>query len=347
LDVPAPTLRAAMDTLGFVQVDPLNVCGRMHDLILRHRVAGYREGDLHRFTHAPDRPSFEHHLPDQGILAVFPTEAWPFVKAAMLERRDQLRKGLLRVLTADDPGLARKILREIERRGPLSSDEIEHDGRAITGWGTAGNAVKVMLERLFVHGHVLLCERRGFRRVYDLPERVLPAAVLALKNPGARELARWSALTRLRQRRLVTLSALHRKAIGEEAVEVRVPGCARLYVLRADLPLLAAARTEEPPPPPEPLLLAPLDPLVYDRRVTRELWGLDYTWEAYTPIEKRRRGHYSLPVLSGLELVGTVDPKADRPRGRLRVSGRRIRKGAAIAGGVASLAAFLGLRPPR
>lgn len=73
LDTPAPDLRTCLDHHGFVQIDPINVCGRMHDLILRNRVKGYGEGDLHRGIHASTRLGFEHHLPGAtSILVAYP-----------------------------------------------------------------------------------------------------------------------------------------------------------------------------------------------------------------------------------------------------------------------------------
>ncbi len=93
-----------------------------------------------------------------------------------------------------------------------------------------------------------------------------------------------------------------------------------------------------------PLLLAPLDPLIYDRRITSALWGFDYTWEVYTPAHKRVRGYYAFPVLSGHELVGHVDPKADTKAGKLQIVSRAVRRGHSVAPSVKSLAAFLGLR---
>jgi uncharacterized protein len=96
--------------------------------------------------------------------------------------------------------------------------------------------------------------------------------------------------------------------------------------------------------PKSPLLLAPLDPLIYDRRVTSALWNFDYIWEVYTPPHKRTRGYYALPVLSGDELVGHVDPKADTKAGKLEIISRSVRRGHPAAPAVKSLARFLGLR---
>jgi uncharacterized protein YcaQ len=91
-------------------------------------------------------------------------------------------------------------------------------------------------------------------------------------------------------------------------------------------------------------LLAPLDPLVYDRRLASALWGFDYTWEVYTPAHKRVRGYYALPVLVGSELVGHIDPKADRARRKLVIVSRRIRRGYKVAPAVDEFARWLGLK---
>ena len=93
-----------------------------------------------------------------------------------------------------------------------------------------------------------------------------------------------------------------------------------------------------------PLFLAPLDPLIYSRPLTAALWDFDYTWEVYTPPAKRKRGYYALPILAGTELVGHVDPKADRPARRLRVMRRSVRRGHKISEALKSFAGWLGLK---
>jgi uncharacterized protein YcaQ len=131
--------------------------------------------------------------------------------------------------------------------------------------------------------------------------------------------------------------------VAELTQRVEIADCPPLFCLRTDVPVFAetAAPSERAS---APLLLAPLDPLIYDRRVTSSLWNFHYTWEAYTPLHKRQRGHFALPVLAGTEIVGYVDPKADRSAGRLRVVSRSIRRGHKFAPAVAGLARFLGLK---
>ena len=156
-------------------------------------------------------------------------------------------------------------------------------------------------------------------RSFYLTLRVLPAEILALPEPSPSETARWVALLKLRQRRLLTLTHAELRHVDDVVQPIKVEGCPPLYCVREDLRLLDA---KDSAPASDPLLLAPLDPLIYDRRLTRRLWDYDYTWEVYTPPAKRVRGYYALPVLSGTELVGHVDPKVDRENKKLMVVNR-------------------------
>lgn len=344
-DASFASLDEAMERLGYVQLDPLNVCGRMHDLILRNRVAGYGEGDLLRFLHAPERPGFEYFLPDTGVLVAYRRSAWPFCLRRMRTRRTESR--YYGRLTRGEERLAGEILAEIAARGPLMSDDFDHQGRAQTAWGSHGRAAKTVLEKLFVHGRVLISERRGFRRVYDLPERVLPAEVLAAKEPGEQETLRWAVLLRLRQRRLCSLGRADLARVEDAVLPVRLENDSLLYALKEDAELLERSAEASSSVDGGALLLAPLDPVIYDRKLTRLLWDFSYTWEVYTPAAKRVRGYYALPVLSRLELVGHVEPRAERGLGRLELVSRRLRRGHSAVEALKKLGAFLGLKGAR
>ena len=367
-DAPHASVAAALAHHGFIQIDPINVCGRMHDLILRPRVAGYREGDLMRFLHggsdadappataratpplpAAARAAFEHHAPDTGNLAAFGFEAWPHLQAAMRARARRTSAWSGR-LTPRERALAPDLLREIAARGPLGAEDFADERRAHRSvWGAA-TLVKSTLQKLFFHGELLIAQRVANRRRYALPNRVLPASVLAQPAASAADTACWLVLLKLRQRRLVTLKRAELPHVADLVQPLAVPGCPPLYCLRTDLPLLesAEASVSQLSTPSSQLatslLLAPLDPLLYDRRVTAALWEFDYTWEVYTPPHKRVRGYYALPVLAGTELVGHVDPKADRPTRRLRIVSRRLRRGHPIAATIRAFAHWLGLR---
>jgi uncharacterized protein YcaQ len=343
LDTPAPDIATALSHLGYIQIDPINVCGRMHDLILRNRVAGYREGALHDQIHSPARPGLEHYLPGgHGVLVALPLSAWPFLTERML-RRSRSRSPYHGRFTPREAELAGRILAEIAARGPLTSDDIDHDGHARSAWGARGRLAKHVLEKLFAHGRVLISARRNFRRIYDLPERVLPRSVLDQTSRTEEEVRAWAVLQRLRQQRLGTLACGELSLVADHIQQVAIDGLPPVYCLREDVALFDAAA--DPAPAPNSLLLAPLDPLIYDRKLTRQLWGFDYTWEVYTPPAKRKRGYYALPVLVGAEIVGHVDPKADRERRQLIVVSRGVRRGYRVARAVKALAAFLALRP--
>jgi uncharacterized protein YcaQ len=347
---PVATIGDAMAYHGFVQIDPINICGRMHDLILRNRVAGYGEGDLIRYLHGPaerplppaERAAFEHHLPHSNVLAALTLDAWPYLLAAM-RRRSRRISSWSGKMDARQRRLAKTILSELAARGPLCSDDIDDEQRDHQGWGLHASLAKTTLHKLFFHGRVLIARRVANRRFYDLPERVLPAITLDSPEPSAAETARWITLLKLRQRRLVTLSHTEARRVQDLVQAVAVEGCPPLYCLREDLSLLDM-KAKDVATPTQLLLLAPLDPLIYDRRITRRLWGYDYTWEVYTPPAKRVRGYYALPVLAGVEFIGHIDPKADRPNKKLIIVNRSVRRGHRAADAVREFAHFLGLR---
>jgi hypothetical protein len=345
------TLGAAIDHHGYIQIDPINVCGRMHDLILRPRVAGYQEGDLVRHLHGTSAPlspaervGFEHHLPSNHILVAFALDAWPHLLTAMSDRSRVAGRWSGR-LTPREKVLATRVLAEIGERGPLSSDGIVDSRSSRAVWGSA-TLVKTVMQKLFFHGRLLIAAREKGRRKYDLPERVLPPPILARPAPPASDTARWLAQMHLRQRRLVALKRADLALVEDLVQPVQVTGAGTFYCLSGDAPLFGkgSGRGSDPPPDPFPTLLAPLDPLIYDRKVTQLVWNFDYTWEAYTPAAKRRRGYYAMPLLQDLALTGHVDSKADRPAGRLRVVSRSVKAGSRSAPALKELASFLGLR---
>jgi uncharacterized protein YcaQ len=346
LDSMAPEIGTVIEHHGYIQIDPINICGRMHDLILRNRVRSYTEDGLMRHLHgkggdarlpAEKRTAFEHHMPSSDNLVAFPLDAWPHLHAAMRSRTKQPSRWLGR-LTPREKEFAARIMERFETEGGLGPEAFEDERKGRKVWGAATLA-KATLQKLFFHGRLLISGRQNNRRLYDLPKRVLPASVLAARESPPGDIDRWLALTRLRQHRLVALRKSDLALVDGLVVPVDIEGCPRLYCLNSDLHLFEAGATAAA----GPLLLAPLDPMIYDRRVTRALWNFDYAWEAYMPAPKRKRGYYALPVLSGTELVGHVDLKADRKRRKLAIVSRKVCRGHSAAPAISHLAHFLGL----
>jgi hypothetical protein len=331
---------SALRHLGFVQIDPINVCGRMQDHILRHRVRDYREQDLMRHVHREGlREAFEHHLPDSSNLAALPLDAWPHLQSAMRarERSDSTWSGKL---TAAERKLAAHVLARMADEGSLCSQDIESARKAKNHAWDSTTLAKSTLQKLFFHGRVLIARRDGLRRYYDLPEKVLPAAVLNAPMPTSEETARWLALLKLRQRRLAMLKAAELRVIADEVISVALEASkSRLHLLRSDLPLL----DESSEACDTPKLIAPLDPIIYDRRVTEALWDFHYRWEVYVPPQKRVRGYYALPLLHRGQFIGHADVKVDREARKLQLLSQEPVRSIAAKAAIASLASFLSI----
>ncbi len=328
----------------------------MHEHILRNRVVDYAEGDLHEHLYgvrdddpldqlplaAKDRTAFEHFHPDRGVLAVFPISDWPYFRAAMA-RRVRTPGSWMGKLTAPEKRLADRILREIAERGALGSEHIADNARASNGWNNSRLA-KVVMDKLLGHGRLLIARRFKGRRIYDLPERIVPASILAKPKPAPTAVATWTALLKLKQHRLVSLKRTELPLVASLVQSVSFDSSPPTYCLRSDLPMLQKAMDHQISPFPDLRLLAPLDPLIIDRSLVKRLWNFDYTWEIYTPAAKRQRGYYALPLLASDQLIGHADLKADRSNRKLKIIGRCCPRPHRFAPAVSELAQFLNLR---
>jgi hypothetical protein len=218
------------------------------------------------------------------------------------------------------------VLARIAAEGPLGTADFEDQGEGRGPWWDWKPA-KRALEYLFWTGKLMIAGRRNFQRRYDLSERVLPAG-LDTSLPRAEESAHFVARRALQSLGLTTakqkdegLSDARRvaQALAElseagEAVAVQVEGLEK-EVFFAARPLLSAPRPRRR----QLHLLSPFDNLVIDRRRTAAFFDFDYRIECYTPAPKRQYGYFTLPILWGDELVGRLDPKAERREGIFRV----------------------------
>jgi uncharacterized protein YcaQ len=195
------------------------------------------------------------------------------------------------------------------------------------------------MEALFVTGRIGIARRDGNRRYYDLIERLVPRDLLGRKESDEDALAH-RLLSRYRAVGLTTPvgtqtevmysagTTAERKRRTERLVAegrlipVDVEGLKYTrYLIAEEEPILE--RTADPGSLPAPAIsfLAPLDPLIWDRRMLRELWGFDYLWEVYVPEPKRRWGYYVLPMLFGDRFVGRIEPRLDRKSKTLAILG--------------------------
>jgi uncharacterized protein YcaQ len=328
-----------MERLGSLQFDPLDVTGRNHDLVLAARIDGYRRAWTDDLLYR-ERALFEAH--NKG-LSLLPTNELPLHRLTW----DRERAAHETTTFRDHAPLVDELLDRIRRDGPLAAADVE-PRVAIDWYWRPTNQVRAILEALAESGILGLARRDGNRRVYDLVERLFPEAMLA-DRPPARDQYRHKLLSRYRAHGLLgrtgsaelwlsgapaTRKAGHddvpiRSELLDELVEagtlvpVKVDGVrGDRYILAEELPLLDAATDDgRAMGQPGAVMLAPLDPLVWDRALLRSLYDFDYVWEVYVPAAKRRWGYYVLPLLYGDRLVGRIEPRVDRRAGTLRIIG--------------------------
>jgi uncharacterized protein YcaQ len=331
-----PTMRTLERTLsrtGVLQVDSVNVLQRAHYMPLYSRMGAYDVDLLRRASQRRPRRVVEYWA---HVQAFMPVDLWPVMQHRMASYRAQRGKW---GFTAD-PELEPGVLAAVRERGPVTARHLEEEfsegPRAKEHWGWNWSQARKVLDYLFMVGDVAIAGRTPqFEVLYDVPERVLPAAVLAAPTPSkadadlelVRRAARSHGVASLRcladyYRMPVvdTKAAVDALVEAGEVTPVTVPGWTRAAYLHRDarLPRRVGARA----------LLSPFDPVVWERSRAETLFGFSYRIEIYVPADKRVHGYYVLPFLLGDRIVARVDLKADRATGRLLVRGAYAEPGA-------------------
>ena len=314
-----------IEKLGVLQIDSVNVLARAHTLPIYSRLGAYDAADLESLAYGGKRRSLFEYWGHAASL--IPARMQPLFRWRMEEAQagKNIYPALARFAEAKKT-LIRDLRREIEERGPSAvGDFAAHENRQGGWWGWS--SAKSALEWLFWTGQLTTATRGPtFERIYDVPERVLPARVLGAPTPDEDEAKR--ALIEHSARALgvgteVCLRDYYRfdppsaKVAIRDLVEkgtlreVTVEGWKKPAYLHAAVrcPKTVNART----------LLGPFDPLIWHRDRAEFLFGARIRIELYTPKHKRTHGYYVLPFLFGDCIVGRVDLKADRGEETLQV----------------------------
>jgi len=355
----APTMRTFDRTLartGVLQVDSVNVLQRAHYMPLYSRMGPYDVDLLRRAAEQRPRRVVEYWA---HVQAYMPVDLWPLMQHRMDDYRVKRGKW---GFVAEDDALEANLLAELLDRGASTARDLD-DGlpRTKDNWGWNWSKTRRVLDYLFTSGQVAIAGRNSqFEIRYDLPERVIPAPVMAQPAPGRDEAARELVRRSARSHGVATVQDLRdyyrmpvadaAAAVAElveegELVPVQVAGWKRPAYLHRDarLPRRVAARA----------LLSPFDPVVWERARTEALFDFHYRIEIYVPAAQRIHGYYVLPFLLGDRIVGRVDLKADRKfdggAGRLLVKAAYAEPGAPpetaeeLAAELRQLAGWLGL----
>lgn len=294
------TLERALETLGFVQADPIRAPARAQDLTLRHRVAGYRAGDLER---------------QYATLAI---EEDVFINYGFVTHRLSALMHPRSAVGAWTPSQRKRvdaILRFVRRRGAVHPREVDDHfahGTVTNYWGGSSNATTHLLEAMHYRGLLRVVGRDAGIRVYGVRETIPPPV------DKSQRAERLDALVDVLVRKYGPLPASSlsfvvarlRYAVPQWRRELKAAlrrarhRLARARVGGVEWYWPADERIGGDPPAESAYFLAPFDPIVWDRRRFELLWGWAYRFEAYTPVKKRVRGYYALPLLWRDRVVG-------------------------------------------
>jgi uncharacterized protein YcaQ len=310
-------LLAAIRHLACVQLDSISTVERSHRIALGARIGAYPEPAVGKLMR--EGKIFEYWAHEACLIPIedFPLHRWRMEVHAdshpwhgnVLER---------------EPELTRHVLDEIEEKGPLPSRHFEGEGSG-TMWNW--KPAKVVLEALHSAGRLVIAGRENFQRLYDLPERVLPPAVLNGRPPTRDDFVRWATLRAVEARGALTEKAvaemwrLHGGVAGirpHADAWIEAGALRRLDVADGGAPVLVPADEPGGALPPA-VLLSPFDNLLWDRDYLARVFGFRHVIEVYKRGHERVYGYYVLPLLRRDRLVGRVDLKHERAERRLVV----------------------------
>jgi uncharacterized protein YcaQ len=337
----------ALRSGSVIQIDPLQVIARNHDLTLQSRVLDYTPAILNALLYE-ERACLEY----GGIVRVFPIEELPYLRVVMARRADETR---WEEFLKEHRRAIERVRAEIREHGALSSMDIEPEVKHKTSWWSGKDTGRA-LYYLWTCGELLIKKRNGTGKVFDLRERLAPKKYDRIVKESVAD--EFYALKAFRQLNIATLQEwrlwfadlIERKVTRDEALErisaleskgiltrltLEEDGREPRYMLAEDLPLLEKVMRGRIPETWQPLenttgqevtILAPLE-IVSARRRAASVFDFDYVWEVYKPERQRRWGYYTLPVLYGDRLVARFDSKLERSSSTLQIKGFWLEEG--------------------
>lgn len=319
--------------VGCIQFDPIDVCGKNAELVLQSRIKGFNKNMLDELLYQ-DRFLIDY--PDKN-LAIMPVEDWPYFERYRQAARQHAKR------YPEMEALTEQVWVHIQKHGALSSDDLKLDGnfswQSAIHWSGGNNTSRSVLEQMYSTGALIIHHKKGTRKYYDIAGKYIHPSLLNAPEPLKDELEhhKWRVLRRIGAVGLLWnrasdawlniwgLKAEQRNEVFRQLLdEARIVAIAveqlkdTLYCRTEDLPLIEAV-LQNPEPKFRCELIAPLDNLIWDRRLINQLFGFDYTWEIYTPASKRKFGYYVLPLLYGDSLIGRAEVIAERKSGTLVV----------------------------
>lgn len=311
--------RKAINHLGYVQIDTISVVERAHHHVLHSRVPQFNPVMTNKML--VDGDIFEYWA---HAAAFLPIADFRF----SLPYKHAIKNGRTHWNRSPDRALMSRLLRRIRSEGPIRSRDIETSTEKRAGWWDWKPAKKA-LEQLYMQGDLMVSDRTGFQKTYDLTERVLPDHVNT-QMPSMDEFATHIVDQQLRCHGLASLKGLTylrrnpalRKAVKVLVNERLAQGTLDQIKLSSGEVFIMEAGVLERPLPRlnnRMVILSPFDNSVIQRERLKSLFQYDYQIECYVPEAKRRYGYFCLPLLYRDEFVGRMDCKAHRKTGVLEI----------------------------
>lgn len=312
--------RQTINHLGYIQIDTISVVERAHHHVLYSRVSNAQPDMLNQLLLAGDIFEYWSHA-----AAFLPISDFRF----SLPYKQAIKSGQTHWYKQPDQTLMAELLARITSDGPLRSRDLESQRRANSpGWWDWKPAKKA-LEQLYMQGDLMVSQRDGFQKVYDLTERVLPSQVNT-QMPSVEEFASHLIQQQLRCHGLISLkgvtylrrNAALRKAVKAQITEQLHQGqLESLQTSNGETFMLPAGALDQPLPRLSKRLriLSPFDNSVIQRDRLKALFHYDYQIECYVPAAKRQYGYFCLPLLYGDEFIGQMDCKAHRKQQQLEI----------------------------
>ncbi|MEJ2352562.1 MAG: crosslink repair DNA glycosylase YcaQ family protein [Anaerolineales bacterium] len=315
--------------VGCVQYDPLNIVGHNQELVLQSRVEDFRPVLLQELLYQ-DRRLID--ALDKNM-SIYRVEDWPYFR----RRREAARGALGR---SDKPvaPILEQVRKKIEQEGPISSSDLDYDQSVDWSWAPT-RLSRAALESMYFWGELVIHHRIHTRKVYDFATRHIPENLLQAPDPNEtqEEYLDWHVLRRIgglgllwnrsgdawlgildanNKARILTIRRLLEQ---EKLIEVQVEGIGQALYMRSQDRANLEEILEGDLSATRAVILAPLDNLLWDRRLIKELFDFDFIWEVYKPAAERRYGYYVLPVLYGDRFVARFEPRRDKENASLAI----------------------------
>jgi uncharacterized protein len=311
--------RQAINHIGYVQIDTISVVERAHHHVLYARVPDFKPAMTHQML--LDRDIFEYWT---HAAAFLPMHDFRF----SLPYKQAIKNGQTHWYKTRDQKLMDELLARIRSDGPIRSRDVETNTPKRAGWWDWKPAKKA-LEQMYMEGDLMVSDREGFQKTYDLTERVLPSHVNS-QMPSIEEFAAYIVEQQLRCHGLVSLKGLtylRRNAELRQAVKVLVDErlaqhtLEQVQVSSGEVFILETGALERALPSLKNrlLILSPFDNSVIQRDRLKALFQFDYQLECYLPEAKRQYGYFCLPLLYRDAFIGRMDCKAHRKIGQLEI----------------------------